>query len=332
MALVLITHNMGVVAETARAHHGDVCGPDHGGARGRRPLRQPAASLYGGPPGRPAGAQRRQGGSRRSRASCPGSTTVRKAACSARAAPTRPSIRRTVRPELRAWAGGQIRCHYPLGRSRTGDARRSTAGHAPSARRPRHERPRHRGQATSSGSTRSGAACSGSPRSCRRWAASRSPSSPARRWRWWANRAAGNPPSPAWSTLIEKPTEGSLHLDGMDAVHPPAGQARHLRRTVQLVFQNPYGSLNPRKRVGSILEEPLVINTDPVGGRAHGAGAGHDGEGGPAARALQPLSAHVLRRPAPAHRHRARADALARSSWWPTSRSRRSTCRSRRRS
>jgi dipeptide transport system ATP-binding protein len=62
-------------------------------------------------------------------------------------------------------------------------------------------------------------------------------------------------------TLIEKPSEGSLVLDGMDAVHPPAGQARHLRRTVQFVFQNPYGSLNPRKRIGSILEEPLAINT-----------------------------------------------------------------------
>ena len=62
-------------------------------------------------------------------------------------------------------------------------------------------------------------------------------------------------------TLIEKPTEGSLTLDGMDAVHPPAGKAKQLRRTVQFVFQNPYGSLNPRKKVGTILEEPLAINT-----------------------------------------------------------------------
>jgi dipeptide transport system ATP-binding protein len=63
-------------------------------------------------------------------------------------------------------------------------------------------------------------------------------------------------------TLIEKPTEGSLILDGIDAINPPAGKARDLRRMVQFVFQNPYGSLNPRKRVGTILEEPLAINTN----------------------------------------------------------------------
>jgi dipeptide transport system ATP-binding protein len=62
-------------------------------------------------------------------------------------------------------------------------------------------------------------------------------------------------------TLIEKPTEGSLSLDGIDAVNPPSNYARELRRIVQLVFQNPYGSLNPRKKVGTILEEPLAINT-----------------------------------------------------------------------
>jgi dipeptide transport system ATP-binding protein len=63
-------------------------------------------------------------------------------------------------------------------------------------------------------------------------------------------------------TLIEKPTAGTLTLDGVDAINPPAGTAKILRRTVQIVFQNPYGSLNPRKRIGAILEEPLVINTD----------------------------------------------------------------------
>jgi dipeptide transport system ATP-binding protein len=63
-------------------------------------------------------------------------------------------------------------------------------------------------------------------------------------------------------TLIEKPSAGRLTLDGLDAVNPPPGEAKRLRRTVQLVFQNPYGSLNPRKKVGTILEEPLVINTN----------------------------------------------------------------------
>jgi dipeptide transport system ATP-binding protein len=63
-------------------------------------------------------------------------------------------------------------------------------------------------------------------------------------------------------TLIERPSAGTLMLDGVDAVDPPASEAKKLRRTVQIVFQNPYGSLNPRKRIGTILEEPLVINTD----------------------------------------------------------------------
>jgi len=63
-------------------------------------------------------------------------------------------------------------------------------------------------------------------------------------------------------TLIEEPSAGTLMLDGVDAVNPPAGERKKLRRTVQIVFQNPYGSLNPRKRIGAILEEPLVINTD----------------------------------------------------------------------
>jgi dipeptide transport system ATP-binding protein len=62
-------------------------------------------------------------------------------------------------------------------------------------------------------------------------------------------------------TLIEKPTDGSLTIDGHDAVAAGATDRRLLRRAVQIVFQNPYGSLNPRKRIGAILEEPLAINT-----------------------------------------------------------------------
>lgn len=61
-------------------------------------------------------------------------------------------------------------------------------------------------------------------------------------------------------SLIESPTEGSLRLGGVDATDP--SNKSTLRQKVQLVFQNPYGSLNPRKRIGQILEAPLEINTN----------------------------------------------------------------------
>ena len=62
-------------------------------------------------------------------------------------------------------------------------------------------------------------------------------------------------------TLIEKPSEGRLALDGRDAIAARGDERKALRRLVQIVFQNPYGSLNPRKKIGAILEEPLAINT-----------------------------------------------------------------------
>ncbi|MBY5886400.1 ABC transporter ATP-binding protein [Rhizobium ruizarguesonis] len=58
-------------------------------------------------------------------------------------------------------------------------------------------------------------------------------------------------------TMIENPTSGQLLIDGK----PAQVGDRSLRSQVQIVFQNPYGSLNPRQKVGSILEEPLKINT-----------------------------------------------------------------------
>jgi dipeptide transport system ATP-binding protein len=61
--------------------------------------------------------------------------------------------------------------------------------------------------------------------------------------------------------LIEKPTSGTLRLGGVDAIGAADDTRARLRQTVQLVFQNPYGSLNPRKTIGSILAEPLAINT-----------------------------------------------------------------------
>lgn len=63
-------------------------------------------------------------------------------------------------------------------------------------------------------------------------------------------------------SLIETPTSGELSLAGVDVVKASASERHALRRTVQLVFQNPFGSLNPRKKIGAILESPLEINTD----------------------------------------------------------------------
>ncbi|MGF1608963.1 MAG: peptide ABC transporter ATP-binding protein [Kiloniellales bacterium] len=62
-------------------------------------------------------------------------------------------------------------------------------------------------------------------------------------------------------TLIEKPTAGQLLIDGEDVADANSATLRRLRSEVQIVFQDPYGSLNPRKKVSAILEEPLVINT-----------------------------------------------------------------------
>jgi dipeptide transport system ATP-binding protein len=62
-------------------------------------------------------------------------------------------------------------------------------------------------------------------------------------------------------SLIESPSSGELKITGVDAVNAPDKERLKLRKAVQLVFQNPYGSLNPRKKIGAILEAPLEINT-----------------------------------------------------------------------
>ena len=62
-------------------------------------------------------------------------------------------------------------------------------------------------------------------------------------------------------TMIEAPSSGELSLLGIDVGEASRLEKRRLRPLVQMVFQNPYASLNPRKRIGAILEEPLTINT-----------------------------------------------------------------------
>ena len=66
-------------------------------------------------------------------------------------------------------------------------------------------------------------------------------------------------------TLIEPPTAGALIIEGEDVAGADAQRRRRLRRDIQMVFQNPYGSLNPRQKIGRALEEPLLVNTTMSG-------------------------------------------------------------------
>jgi dipeptide transport system ATP-binding protein len=70
-------------------------------------------------------------------------------------------------------------------------------------------------------------------------------------------------------TLIDSPTSGDLLIEGERVDIARHGVSKQLRRKVQMVFQNPYGSLNPRQKIGDVLAEPLAINTDmPASERA----------------------------------------------------------------
>ena len=68
-------------------------------------------------------------------------------------------------------------------------------------------------------------------------------------------------------TLLERPTSGTITLDDKPA---DAGDST-MRRAVQMVFQDPYGSLNPRRTVAGILEEPLTIAGTPPSERREAA-------------------------------------------------------------
>ncbi|MEX3629873.1 MAG: peptide ABC transporter ATP-binding protein [Burkholderia sp.] len=62
-------------------------------------------------------------------------------------------------------------------------------------------------------------------------------------------------------TMIETPTAGHLRIDGEDVAGASGETIAALRRRVQMVFQNPFASLNPRKTVEQTLGEPLAINS-----------------------------------------------------------------------
>ncbi|MDJ0458650.1 ATP-binding cassette domain-containing protein [Arthrobacter sp. NQ7] len=63
---------------------------------------------------------------------------------------------------------------------------------------------------------------------------------------------------------LAKPTSGSIHFDGRDITHLSGRERRPLARDIQVVFQDPYTSLNPALQIADILSEPLIAQgVDP---------------------------------------------------------------------
>jgi len=61
--------------------------------------------------------------------------------------------------------------------------------------------------------------------------------------------------------MLEPPSSGDLKIDNIQIDQASRSDLKRIRPMVQMVFQNPYASLNPRKKVAAILDEPLAINT-----------------------------------------------------------------------
>ncbi|MES4892791.1 dipeptide ABC transporter ATP-binding protein [Streptomyces sp. NPDC096012] len=68
-------------------------------------------------------------------------------------------------------------------------------------------------------------------------------------------------------TRLQDPTGGTITFEGQDITRLSTGQMRPLRRDIQMIFQDPYGSLNPRHTIGSIVSAPFRLqNVEPEGG------------------------------------------------------------------
>ena len=101
-------------------------------------------------------------------------------------------------------------------------------------------------------------------------------------------------------TMIEAPTSGRLLIDGEDVADANRAKIADLRQRVQMVFQNPFASLNPRKTVEQTLGEPLAINTKLSANERARADCAHDAHRRFAAGTCGAVSAHVLGRSAAA--------------------------------
>ncbi|TVZ86020.1 ABC transporter ATP-binding protein [Streptomyces sp. BK340] len=68
-------------------------------------------------------------------------------------------------------------------------------------------------------------------------------------------------------TRLQDPTSGTIEFEGRDITRLSTGKMRPMRRDVQMIFQDPYGSLNPRHTIGSIVSAPFRLQgVEPEGG------------------------------------------------------------------
>ena len=74
-----------------------------------------------------------------------------------------------------------------------------------------------------------------------------------------------NPQPAAPSFSLYKPTAGEVDFDGVNLVTLKGEELRQMRRKMQMIFQDPYASLNPRMTVGQIVGEPLIVHNVATG-------------------------------------------------------------------
>jgi len=75
--------------------------------------------------------------------------------------------------------------------------------------------------------------------------------------------------------LIE-PTSGALFFDGIDLLKANGSEMRRLRRDMQIIFQDPFGSLDPRYRVEDVVAEPLILHQKTLPGKIIGESLSRD--------------------------------------------------------
>jgi oligopeptide transport system ATP-binding protein len=68
---------------------------------------------------------------------------------------------------------------------------------------------------------------------------------------------------------LYKPTAGQVHFEGVDLIKLRGEEMRRMRRKMQMIFQDPYASLNPRMTVEQIVGEPLIVHSAATGKEVH---------------------------------------------------------------